>query len=89
MAVANVGTVANKGAESSQGSSINMGFSDFLHFSLCLEASATLATMALHASSRWSFSHVDQLEDCILPAINIRKWIWGVWIPLHPLQKLY
>jgi hypothetical protein len=29
---------------------------------LHLEAAATLATMTLHASSRWGFSHVDQLR---------------------------
>jgi hypothetical protein len=40
----------------------NMGFSGFLHFSLHLEAAAILATMTLHASSKWSFSHVGQLR---------------------------
>jgi hypothetical protein len=39
-----------------------MGFSSFLQFFLHVEAAATLATMTLHASSRWSFSHVGQLR---------------------------
>jgi hypothetical protein len=39
-----------------------------------LEAAATLATITLCASSRWSFSHVGQ-QDSILPAVNISKLI--------------
>jgi hypothetical protein len=54
MGVAKVFTVALKGVESHA----NMGFSSFLHFPLHLEAAATLATMTLHASSRWGFRHV-------------------------------
>jgi hypothetical protein len=56
------GYSGTKGGEVSSGSPANIGFSSFLHFSLHLEAAATLATMILHAFSRWGFSHVGRLR---------------------------
>jgi hypothetical protein len=65
-----------------------MDFSVFLHFSLHLEATATMATMTLHASSRGSFGHVGRLKTA--SASNQYKKIdLGVQVPLQPFQKLY
>jgi hypothetical protein len=46
----------------SSGSSANMGFSGFLQIFLYLEDAAILATVALHTSSRWGFSHMGRLR---------------------------